>query len=210
MLSNISHTHCSLQIFVPMTCEVALLYYSIYWNMQIGYTPTRGLQRKNRLNFHKVVLKVAWSPSNDITLLQPPSLAVSDYSAVGDTYQHPCGEPVHFWFIPWLKVHAQLRILVYRKYQFHLTVNEGLKIKWGGWRLQKEHDALTIRKGKTGLTTERPVFMTKDIIWGLDCETCNSNPHRRWKKRYSTVKWFRKNVIFDINTKQTVSKYDTE
>ena len=34
MLSNLSHTeiilHCSLQIFVPTTCEVALLYYSIY------------------------------------------------------------------------------------------------------------------------------------------------------------------------------------
>lgn len=57
--------------------------------MQMGYTPTQGLQRKNRPKFHKVILKVAWNSSNDITLLQPPSLALSDYSAVSNSYQHP-------------------------------------------------------------------------------------------------------------------------
>lgn len=68
--------------------------------MQIAYTPTQGLQRKNRPKFHKVFSKVAWSSTNDITLLQPPSLAVKDSSTVGDSYQHPRGEPVHFCFIP--------------------------------------------------------------------------------------------------------------
>jgi len=68
--------------------------------MQIGYTPTQGLQKKNRPKFHKVILKVVWSPFNEITLLQPASLAISDSSEVGDSYQHPCGEAVRFCFIP--------------------------------------------------------------------------------------------------------------
>lgn len=81
--------HCSLEIFAPTTSEVVLLYYSVYSSMLIEYTPTQGLQEENRLKFHKMMLKVAWNPSHNITLLQYPFLAVSDYFAVSKSYQYP-------------------------------------------------------------------------------------------------------------------------
>lgn len=118
-------------------------------------------------------------------------------------------------FIPWLKVHAQLRMLIYRKYQFRLTVSEGLKIKLGGggggdddcekiimmpWQSEKEKQDWQLKSPFSWVRSFSKVWTVRPEIL----------THGRWKESYSTIIWFIKYIIFDVNTKQTVSKYDTE